>query len=91
MMFRHARRRLIERYGVWLEEKDFKNLVARIQKGEATFLGHESASRSHWLIDDQWIAVYHKPKKCIATFLPPEAIDNYLPLGQKKKWLFRSD
>lgn len=79
--FKHAQRRLRERYDVWIDEKDYDSMIADIQKQRAEFLGRESHSRTHWLVRDFMIAVYDSKRKSIATFLPPEAINNYLPRG----------
>jgi hypothetical protein len=79
--FKHAQRRLRERYDVWIDEKEYEQMILDIQKQKGEFLGYESNSRTHWLINGYLIAVYDKTRKSIATFLPPEAINNYLPRG----------
>ena len=71
----------MERYGVWVENADYERMINDIQRGKACFLGRESNSRTHWMVDLYLIAVYDNKRRSIATFLPPEAIDNYIPIG----------
>lgn len=75
--FRHARRRALQRYDLHLEMPDYLAMVKVIQQGKAMLLFRESNARSHWLIEDRYIAVYDNTRKGISTFLPPEAIINY--------------
>lgn len=76
--YRHAIQRARERYQVFFTLDEMEKLSRRIQRGEGKHLWTESGSRTHWLIDDQFIVVYNKNIKAIATFLPPENIFNYL-------------
>lgn len=76
---RHAMKRARERYQQFFTLSEMEELSDKVRAGKATHLLTESHSRSHWLIDDQWIAVYNKKLKAITTFLPPECIFNYLP------------
>lgn len=87
-LYKHASRRIRQRYGVWIEEPEWNRMNRDIQQGKAQFLGRESHSRSHWMIDGYLIAVYDNKRQGIATFLPPEAINNYIPIGSfnPRKW-----
>jgi hypothetical protein len=76
--FKHARRRAIERYDLWLTRREYEQMIQEIQQGKHLLLQRESCSRTHWLVSGQYIVVYEKVRKGIVTFLPPEAIDNYL-------------
>ncbi len=64
-------------------------MIKKIQTKKADFLGRESNTRTHWMVNDYLIAVYDSKRQSIATFLPPEAINNYLPIGSfdSKKFL----
>lgn len=81
ILFKHARRRIRERYDIWLDHAMYDRMIVDIQKEIACFLGRESHTRTHWMLDGFLIAVYDSKRSAISTFLPPEAIDNYLPLG----------
>lgn len=76
--YRHAIKRARERYQMFFTLKEMETLSRRVKNRDAKFLLAESHSRSHWLIDDQYIVVYNKNLGAITTFLPPEAIYNYL-------------
>jgi hypothetical protein len=76
---RHAIKRARERYQVWFTQEEMKRLSDKVGKAGSLHLLTESVSRTHWLIDDQYIVVYNKNLRAITTFLPPECIFNYLP------------
>ncbi len=76
---KHAIRRARERYQAFFTIKEMEQLSRRIRERDAKFLLVESGSRTHWLIDGQYIVVYNKNLNAITTFLPPEAIWNYVP------------
>lgn len=84
IQFKHAQKRARERYGLFLTFEDYMSFVNLIREGTSSKrvlpLGRESISRSHFLIDDMYIVVYDKTRQSIATFLPADAINNYLPL-----------
>lgn len=79
--YKHAIRRARERYQVFFTIDEMEKLSQRITRREAKHLWTESGSRTHWLLDDQFIVVYNKNTKAITTFLPPEAIWSYLGDG----------
>lgn len=76
--YRHAIRRAQERYQTFFTVKEMETLSKRVMNGEAKHLFTESGSRSHWLLDDQFIVVYNKKLQAITTFLPPENIYSYI-------------
>lgn len=84
MQYVHAKRRAQERYDLWIDEKVYFDMVEEIQQKKAEFLGRESNTRTHWLVRDIYIVVYDSSRQSIATFLPPDAIWNYLPRGAFK-------
>jgi hypothetical protein len=76
---RHAKRRVVERYGEFLSFDEIKALELKLQNRQGLHLKKESNTRSHWLLEDKYIVVYNKNLRAIVTFLPPDAIINYLP------------
>lgn len=77
---KHAIRRARERYQAFFtykEMEDFGRLIQR-QDRRAKHLWTESQTRSHFLLDDQFIIVYNKKLRAITTFLPPESIWAYI-------------
>lgn len=80
---RHAKRRVTERYGVFLSYEEIKELETMIQTRRGLHLKKESNTRSHWLLEDRYIVVYNKNLRAIVTFLPPDAIMNYLPSNKE--------
>lgn len=79
-LFKHARRRALTRYGLELSRQEYNAICLAIKTGakNATFLVRETNSRTHWLINDTYIVVYDKNIGGVSTFLPPDAIHNYL-------------
>lgn len=79
-LYKHSKRRALERYDLELDWKMFERFNQLIikQSKQVLFLGRESHNRTHWLINDQFIVVFDKQRKAISTFLPPDAIHNYL-------------
>jgi len=59
--------------------EDMRRLSLKVQNRDALYLQTESRSRTHWLLEDQYIVVYNKNLRAITTFLPPDCIMNYLP------------
>ena len=86
--YRHAIKRARERYDAFFTFDEMEVLSRRIRQcnvpGRAgvVHLLTESGTRTHWLIDDQFIVVYNRNLKAITTFLPPDAIYSYLPVRQ---------
>jgi hypothetical protein len=80
-LYRHAKKRLLERYGVGLTRELYEEMISKIQNHKALHLLKESNYRCHYLVDDQYIAIFDKRRQAISTFLPPEAIIGYL--GQR--------
>lgn len=78
--YRHARNRAVERYGLSLTKELYQEMISEIQRGKASFLFKESNTRTHWLVKDQFIVVYDRARRSIATFLPPDNIHAYLPV-----------
>ena len=73
----HAKRRYEERFGKELTKEHYLSLVAKIQKGEATFLRRTSRRVTVWSIDDdgmEVIATYDKQRKTINTFMTPDMV-----------------
>ena len=77
--------RALQRYDLDLDLGTWANFGNLCQPGRAKFLKMESASRSHWLIHDQFIVVYNKKLGGICTFLPPEAIWEYIDANKIQK------
>lgn len=79
-LFKHTRRRALERYGFVLNAESYREMVNFIQTNQAKFIHRESRNRTHWIIDYQchkFICVYNKELNCIATILPESAIHDY--------------
>lgn len=88
ILFKHAKKRALERYQLELSETLWRQLAGKIQNQIATFLWKESNSRVHYLVDDQFVVVYDKTRHAITTFLPPESIHGYLEQGSPDRLLF---
>ena len=84
-LFHHAARRCFERYQVELTQKMYFRFNDQIRSNSPNvlFLRKESCSRYHWLIDDHMIVVYNTNLNGIVTFLPPEAIWDYVKAPRK--------
>lgn len=68
----HAKRRANQRYDLTLSSKDLKEVVKRIQAGNATFIRRDSLRVTVWkiLIHDTIVKVaYDRIRKQIVTFL----------------------
>ena len=97
ILFKHAKRRAVERYEFEIDQNTFENFNHRIMEYSKNriangilFLKKESNRLVHYLIDDIYIVVFCKQRKAITTFLPPDAIHNYLTgskyFENRKKW-----
>lgn len=78
-LYAHASRRFEERYGEPLSMGRWAAMNTEIvSEGDVDLLMEESNSRHHYLVWGKYVCVYNTKLKGIATFLPPEAIWNYL-------------
>ena len=69
----HAKRRAFERYGLTVNKEMSKNIVRRIQSGEALFIGKKSRRVSNFSVivgGVECIVGYDSSRKNICTFLP---------------------
>lgn len=72
--WKHARRRIKQRYDIDLAPDEYRYLINKIQKGDATFLGRSSCRVSKWSIEFKGktlLAVYDTSRQTIVTFLTP--------------------
>lgn len=71
---KHAKRRMVERFGIPIGDETIREIVAAIQKGTATFIAKQSNRVTLWelKIHDQLARVaYDKHTKEIITVLRP--------------------
>jgi hypothetical protein len=71
----HAKKRVLERYGIILYKDDLNHLVRMIQDGRGKFLEKESVRKTLWELKykgTKFRVVYDKDRKAIITFLPRE-------------------
>ena len=69
----HAKKRILERYGIVLNQDSFFELVKQIRNQIAKFVKRESSCRTQWIvyINGQEVPViYDNNKRTIVTFLP---------------------
>lgn len=80
VLYGHVARRARERYDIDLSFERYMELSNKVRErsSDCVFLMKESNSRTHYLLEDQYIVVYHKGIGGICTFLPPEAIWSYI-------------
>ena len=80
ILFKHAKKRAAERYDLELTWQMFERYNHKIRMNDKSCypLAKESLRLTHWLIDDTYIVIYDKQRHAIVTFLPPDAIHNYL-------------
>jgi len=79
-LFNHAKKRLLERYGIVLTQQIYDFLQSKIKNKDALFLKTESNTRRHLAIrlEGKWIpVVYNTSLNAIATFLPQEALNEH--------------
>lgn len=72
----HAQKRAIQRYGIFLNSKELKEIVSLIQDNCGSFLEKISNRVTNWKVkykDRDYIVGYDKLRKSIITFLPQEA------------------
>ena len=75
----HARTRARQRYGALLTEHDFDRIISCVigEWGNAELLQKQSLRVSIWKVpykEWEFIAVYDRQRKQIATFLPPDSV-----------------
>lgn len=71
----HAFRRGAQRYGVFLSEESFAELVDQIQTGRGEFVERQSKRVSKWQVQydgTPMTVIYDKKRKTIVTVLPPK-------------------
>lgn len=71
----HAKRRALERYGISLNRKRYREIVADIQAGRGEFIERRSHRISVWKVKiagELVRVVYDKIRKTIVTVLPRE-------------------
>lgn len=71
----HAKRRVLERYGIELTQKLRDTIRGKIKRQDGKFLYRTSLRVSVWSVihdDKRFKVVYDKQRKEIVSFLPPE-------------------
>ena len=69
----HAKNRFLERFGLYLNKSEYKDLITQIQTQKATCIGRDSNRITKWLVkynNEQLIAIYDKNRHQIVTFYP---------------------
>lgn len=79
-LFKHAYKRAWQRYDLEITRAEYEKMCndIRCKNPNVLFLVKESNTRTHWLVNDYLIAVYHTQLNGICTFRPPDAIHSYL-------------
>ena len=70
---RHAKKRLLERYGLKVNRNILRQIVGKIQKNKVEVIGKSSNSRTLfyvWIDNVKIKVVYDKKRKEIVTALP---------------------
>lgn len=74
----HARKRAMERYGIFLDKPTMNHLIGQIQGGDARHVETVSNTRSIFDVRTQknvpLRVVYCKTTKTLITVLPPEKV-----------------
>ena len=81
----HAKKRFLERYGFEINSDKLNGWVKKIQEQDqdVVFIKKQSNSRTLYLIENQYYAVYNKNLHCICTFLTKEMVNSdYIYLGR---------
>jgi hypothetical protein len=82
----HARGKAALRYGVRLNKKHLRAIVAAIRAGQAQLLSKQSLNRSLWkveLLGVPFYPVYDKRRGCVATFLTEAmVVDDGIPVDR---------
>ena len=74
---KHGKRRLRERFGISLSDRDYEDLVNKIQNDETTYVEKQSCRISVFdvkLLDEVVRVVYDKSRKTIVTALFPTSV-----------------
>jgi hypothetical protein len=82
---RHAMRRAVERYNLFLQPTGIREIVNMIRRGEGVFLRRTSCNRTVWQVtyhECQLVVVYDKRRKMLASVLPPQ---RQAGVGEKAK------
>lgn len=72
-MTAHARQRALERYGLDVNDDDFRSISEQVTCGRAIKLGRQGSATSVYLVTVQGkdaVVVYRRQSKCVITFLP---------------------
>lgn len=69
----HAKRRFIQRFGLFLSDQQYEQIVRDIQSQKAQFIEKQSNRVTLWRViveDNEVVVVYDKERKSISTVLP---------------------
>ena len=72
----HARKRMLQRYGIWLSKKLRRKIIAEIQAGKAKWLGRQSLRVTGWQVEVEGKSVqvlYDSKRHVLVTVLPEGA------------------
>lgn len=82
----HAHRRLIERFGIYISNEGYQNIIMMIQStprpDSIVFLDRTNARLTRWLVEydsKKMVCVYDKRRKTIVTFLPIDDCKDHNP------------
>ena len=74
----HTQRRVLQRYGCWLEKRAFEELAAMCRRGEFfCHLGRQSLTRSKIVVKQNgrlFPLIYDKKRHCVITVLTMEML-----------------
>jgi hypothetical protein len=78
----HAKARAVQRFGVWISDKQYQEICNWINSSDkrCIFLEKQSLRVSLYAVqlEDKWLpVVYDKHRKSIASVLPKEALLSY--------------
>ena len=82
----HAKRRLVERYGLELNRRELRELVSQIQEAKATHIETQSNRVSLWRVSHgtiEIVVVYDKKRGTIVTALPASDRRNKADVAQR--------
>jgi hypothetical protein len=81
----HAKAAAEERYGIVLNKEARREIVQKIQTGEADFVSRTSNNRTLWKVDHQETSlnvVYDKARHALCTVLPKTALEFQTPQAE---------
>lgn len=84
---RHAARRALERYGIEFTQHKREKMIKMIQTGEAQVVRKQSHRVTIFSLifeEKEVVVVYDKERKNIASFLPLEAKDEDIFMGNQR-------